>query len=205
MSREIIECPHCGRGTINRTTKGAVTQNAAQIGGQVAQFATKEIANSVIFDGAGRYVPKFGDQLASLVSVEHVCDNCDCLFMAKFFKDGILKELSIKKFPMPNEIIEKVREEYIQSLKDDKPIISSIIFLLLTLYFFVYMFMGVADDNGFQVAFNFLLMIPCLILSILKGRKIASLNEEIGECESQLPLDFKRSHRELFSQYKQYN
>lgn len=200
-----VQCPHCKSNNVSKTVKGNVIQTAASFGGGFVEGVVEESANVILFEGAGKFVPQFGNKLASYAPIEFVCNSCDCLFNAVVTTDGDAKNTTVKKLPMPEEIIDSVRLNYIRSIKKKRPYISTVIFALLTLYCVVYMFIGIADNNGVQIFFSLVLAIPFLIPTIFKFKKISALNHEISECEAQTAREFKQSHRDLFSQYTQYN
>lgn len=196
-----VKCPHCNSNNVAKTIKGRVAKGAASFGGGFVEGVIKEVANGLLFDGAGRFIPKFGESLASLAPVEYVCQECDCLFSTLISADGDVGKKTIKKYPMPKEIIEKEREAYVSILRKKRPFISMAIFAFLTFYCLVYMFFG----NGFQSFCSFIFAILVIIPTILKWREISSLNQQIEECEMQSPRDFKNLHKELFRKYSQYN
>lgn len=200
-----VQCPNCSSINVCKTTVGSVTRGAAALGGAVAEGALKAVANAYLFEGAGRLIPKFGGSLACLASVEYVCRECDCLFKTTFYENGKVKGIVLKKLPMPEEIITKVREEYLQTLRKKRPYISTAILVLLTLYCLIYMCMGIANESGLQFVLAFCFVIPFLIPAIIKWNKISSLNKEIKRNEKQTLQEFKYSHKELFRQYSQYN
>lgn len=200
-----IRCPHCESNNVSRTTKGKITNAVAAFGGGFVEGVVQETANGLLFDGAGKFVPKFGGALASYAPIEYVCNSCDCVFKALISSDGDMKSSTVKKPPMPEEIIEEVRANYIQSIKQERPYTSMIIFALITLYCIICMYHGVINDRGFQIFISLLFSIPFLIPTIIKLNKISSINKEIANCEAQSAREFKQSHRDLFSQYTQYN
>lgn len=106
---------------------------------------------------------------------------------------------------MPEEIISQVRDSYIETLKKKRPYISMVIFALLTLYILVYMFIYISEGNDLLTVVYFIFAIPFIIPTILKWQKISSLNKQIGECEMESPREFKKSHKNLFREYSQYN
>lgn len=200
-----VQCPHCKSNNVSKTVKGNVVQTAASFGGGFVEGVVKESANELLFEGAGKFVPKFGNKLASYAPIEYVCNSCDCLFNAVVTTDGDAKNTTVKKLPMPEEIIGTVRLNYIQSIKKKRPYASTAIFALITLYCIVCMLIGVADNNGVQIVLSFVLAIPFLIPAIFKFKKISALNHEIEECNIQSPREFKIAHRDLFRAYTQYN
>ena len=202
---KIIRCPHCGSNNVSRTTKGKVTSYAAAFGGGFVEGTIKEVVNSAFFDGAGDFVPKFGSTLASYAPIEYVCDSCDCIFKAYLSPDGDVKDSTVKKPPMPEKIIEEVRENYIKSIKKKRPYTSMIIFAIITIYCYVCMYVGQTNDSDFQIFLSLIFSIAFLIPTIIKWKKVSSLNHEILDCEAQTAREFKQSHRDLFSQYTQYN
>lgn len=201
----LIKCPHCGQATVATTTKGSVSNVAAHFGGGFAEGAAKALANDLLFDGAGAFVPKFGNKLANLVPLEYICKSCDCIFQASLSSDGDIKKVALTKLPMPVEIIEREREKYIQALRKKRPYVSTLILSLITLYLVIYMCIGVANESGVTIVLSLLMAIPFMIPTIFKFKKISALNHEIEDCEMQDAIEFKHSHRELFCQYKQYN
>lgn len=200
-----ILCPHCGNIAVTKTTKGTVTRAAAQFGGGFVEGATKALADGFLFEGAGRLVPKFGNNVASLLSIEHICKACDCLFKATLYPDGEVKEISLKKLPVPESIIEKEKAQYIQDLRASRPYTATVILALISLYCIVYMFIGVANESGVQIVLSFFFAIPFIIPAIIKWNKINTINREIENCEDMDLREFKHSHRDIFSKYTQYN
>lgn len=115
---------------------------------------------------------------------------------------------------MPDYIIEQVRNKHIETLRRKRPYISSIIFSGLSLYFTygIYASYATASEanfmesivGGFVILMCIVLLIISLIITIVKWRRISSLNKEINTCENQTLQEFYHSHKELFSEYKQY-
>lgn len=200
-----LRCPHCGSDLIVSTTKGSIIKNAAEFGGVVLDGVVKTVANNVLFEGAGRLIPKVGQGLANMVSEECVCQDCDCLFSTSYDSEGDVKGTTLKKRPMPEQLVAQVRDGYVKKLQNDRPYVSTWIFGLLTLYCFVWFIIGAMDSSGGQIVFGQLFGIIFLIPTIIKWNKISSLNKEIEECELQTLREFKHSHRDLFRQYSQYN
>lgn len=200
-----LQCPHCKSSNVEKTLTGKVSSGAKDVGNFVASFGGKALGESIGFSMAGRAASEAGKWALSYTPIEFVCNACDSVFSTSFDTDGTPREIQLKKLPLPEAIIEKERASYIQALQRKRPYISAVIFLLMTLYCIICMFMGVADDNGVQIFFSFIFSIPFIIPTILKFKRISKINVEIAECEEQLPLDYKRSHRGQFTQYKQYN
>lgn len=188
---------------------GKVTQGAASFAGGFIEGTTKAVANELVFDGAGRLVPKFGQSLAALAPVEYVCHACDCLFKTTFYTDGNIKEIALKKLPMPENIIRQIRDGYIEGIRKKRPYISTVIFSLLAIYGYIYFFIGLVNDSffggAFQIVFGLIWGTGFLIPSIFKIRKIVSINKEVEQCEGLSLREFKQTHRDLFSDYPQYN
>lgn len=206
---QVVQCPNCRSTNVVKTTTGKVTERAAAFGAGMVVGVTKVAANNLLFEGAGRLIPNFSQSLASLAPVEYVCHACDCLFKTTFSADGEIKETSLKKLPMPEKIIEQVRTKYIQTIRKERPFISAVIFGLLALYGLIYVFIGIANDSfwaaGVQIVLGFCTWVIFSIPAVIKWRKISLLNQEIDKSERQSLRKFKHSHRELFTQYSQYN
>lgn len=200
-----LKCPHCQSSSVTKTTVGKVTTGAKEVGKIALTVGGKVIDESIGFSLVGKGMAMAGKWALSYTPVEFVCNSCDSIFNTVFDDEGSIREITIKKLPMPDRIIEQVRAEYIQKLQKMRPYISAVVFSLLTLYFNIFMFKGIADDNGFQIFICFFLAIPFLIPAILKFKKISKLNNEITECTTQTLMEFKRSHRDLFLEYRQYN
>lgn len=94
-----VKCPHCNSNNVAKTIKGRVAKGAASFGGGFVEGVIKEVANGLLFDGAGRFIPKFGESLASLAPVEYVCQECDCLFSTLISADGDVGKKTIKNIP----------------------------------------------------------------------------------------------------------
>lgn len=184
-----IKCPHCNSGNVAKSMKGGLG---------------KVNSGSPITLGMGRSTGLSGT-LGNQAPVEYICYDCDCLFNEVFTQDGEIQETTIKKAPVPDEIIEQVRNGLTEPLKKERPYVSAVIFTLLTLYCLICFFIGVSEDSGIQIFLAFLFGIPMLIPAILKWKKIARLNNEIEELETPSPREFKKAHKDLFRQYSQYN
>lgn len=200
-----IKCPHCQSNNISKTTTGKISSGVKEVGKGTLAVGGKMAEDSIGVPFLGRALSGVGKWGLSFIPVEFVCNSCDSLFVATFDTDEELRDIELKKLPMPEEIISRVRGSHIETLKKKRPYISMVIFALLTLYCLMYMFIGVSEDNSFQVFVSFIFAIPFLIPTILKWRKISSLNQQIEECEMKSPRDFKKSHRDLFREYSQYN
>lgn len=115
---------------------------------------------------------------------------------------------------MPDHIIEQVRNKHIETLRKKRPYISSIIFAGLSLYFTYGIYTSSVKTSeadfmesmagGCGILMCIVLLIISLIIAIVKWHKISSLNEDINTCENQTLQEFYHSHKELFSEYKQY-
>lgn len=188
-----------------KTTTGEISSGAKEVGKGTLAVGGKMVEDSTGVPFLGRVLSGVGKWGLSFIPVEFVCNSCDSLFVATFDTDEELREITLKKLPMPEEIISRVRDSHIETLKKKRSYISMVIFALLTLYSLVCMFMGVSEDKSFQVFVSFIFAIPFLIPTILKWRKISSLNQQIEECEMESPREFKKSHKDLFREYSQYN
>lgn len=184
-------------GKITDTTK-EIGKGTITVGGKIAESQT-----GVKF--LGKIVSCVGKWGLSFIPIEFVCNNCDSMFTVTFDTNEDVQDIKLKKLPMPEEIILQAQNYYIESLKKKRPYISMVIFALLTLYCVVYLFIGFSDGNVLQIAVAFFFAIPFLIPTILKCRKISSLNRQIEECNYQSPREFKNTHKYLFRNYPQYN
>lgn len=200
-----VQCPNCRSTNVSKTATGKVTSGAKDAGTVAAMVGGHILGEAVGISIVGKAASSLGKWALSYAPVEYVCNACDSLFTATFSTEEEIREISLKKPPLPEVIIEEVRTEYIQTIKNKRPYVATIIFALLTLYCYICMFLAVADDNGFQIFLSFIFAILFLIPTILKWKKIGSLNQEIRMCENQSARDFKHSHKGLFSKYKQFN
>lgn len=200
-----LQCPHCGSNNVTKTTTGKVTTGAKNTGIVALTIGGKMIDDYTGIPFVGKGVAAAGKWALSFTPIEFVCNSCDSLFNSVFNSDGEVQDIKLKKTPMPIEIIENVRAEYIQTIRKKRPIISAIIYSLFTLYCLIYLVMGIAEEFYGRIIVSFLFLIPFGIVAIFKFVKISQLNNQITECESQSPLDFKHLHRDLFYQYSQYN
>ena len=200
-----LKCPHCRSNNISKTTAGNISSGAKEVGKGTFVVGGKLAENFTGVPFLGKALSSVGKWGLSFIPVEFVCNSCDSLFVATFDTDEELREITLKKLPMPEEIISRVRYTHIETLKKKRPYISMVIFALLTLYCLVCMFIGVSAENGFLIFISFIFAIPFLIPTILKWRKISSLNQQIEECEMESPREFKKSHKDLFHEYSQYN
>lgn len=191
-----VKCPHCNSSNIAKTMKGGLAKGSLD-------FSSASKTNTIPL-GMGRMTGVGGDN-ASLAPVEYICYDCDCLFNEVFTVDGEVKETTIKKEPVPDEVIEQVRAELVNPLKKERPYVSAVIFALLTLYCVIYIFVGISNDSMVQVVlatfFGTLFIIP----TVLKFKKISKLNREIEEYEMPSTREFKKQHKDLFRAYSQYN
>lgn len=204
-----LKCPHCSSENVSKTTTGKVTQGAKVAGTVAVTVGGKVLGEYTGVSVLGKGVSMAGKYAISQTPIEFVCNACDSLFKATFDTDGSPREVTLKKLPMPNEIIEKEKETYLNEIKKKKPIVSAIIFALLTIYCYIFIFFGFSNDSavagGLQIFMGFIFGTIFLIPAILKMRKITSINHEIEECEKQSLREFKHLHKELFYQYRQYH
>lgn len=184
-----IKCPHCNSGNVAKSMKGGLGRSSS---------------GSPITLGMGRST-SMGNGLSSQTPVEYICYDCDCLFNEVFTQDGEIQETTIKKAPVPDEIIEQVRNGLTEPLKKERPYISAVIFALLTLYCLIYIFIGISNDSMVQVIFATFCGTLFIIPAVLKFKKISRLNSEIEELELPSPREFKKTHKDLFREYSQYN
>ncbi|MGM9815771.1 MAG: hypothetical protein ACI304_01775 [Lepagella sp.] len=215
-------CPHCGCANISAVSyeysgKATATQYTAAFAGVFMDGAGKEIANQIV-PGAGLLFSVFkpgqklaanvADKLTTPTSGNCVCNNCDCLFNVQLDQQGEVKDVSLKKPPMPVEIIEQVRTTYIENQKMNRPYgafatMGIVVFLSTWLCYAVY------DPDSWSSIFGVMMLcflwLASLIISIVLVSKISKMNIEIRQSYRLSPLEFKRSHRNLFPQYPQYN
>lgn len=194
------ECPKCGN-----YVRGQFAPSGSR------EFFTKGIKTAALA-AADNQVPYLGTGI-DLVLGKHI----DGLF------DGIADELdgseefifecpkcgnkwvSSGRPQMPEELILQIRDSYVEDLRHKRPIISSVIWSALAIYCLVFMFIGVAEEDGVRIAVAFFMSIPFIIVAVVKLNKIRSINREISECES-IPLqEFKMKYRALFRKYPQYS
>lgn len=200
-----LQCPHCRSNNISKTTAGKISSGAKEVGKGTLAVGGKFAEDSTGVPFLGKALSGVGKWGLSFIPVEFVCNSCDSLFVATFDTDEELREITLKKLPFPKEIISRVRDTYIETIKKKRPYISMFVFALLTLYCLVCMFIGASEENGIQIFFSFIFAILFLIPTIMKWRKVSSLNKQIEECEGQTLREFKHAHRDLFSNYHQYN
>ncbi|MBD5283645.1 MAG: hypothetical protein HDS31_03445 [Bacteroides sp.] len=200
-----IQCPHCHSRHVSKTTTGKVSNGAKEIGGVAIAVGGKIAEEYIGIPFVGKATSAVGKWALSYTPIEYVCGTCDSLFTTTFDSDGVIREICLRKQPMPEEIIQSVKAEYIQATKKRRPYISTVIFALLTLNFVFYLVMGIVEGSILRILGSILFAIPFVIPTIFKWKKIVSLNREIEKCETQSLRDFKKSHRSLFSQYSRYN
>lgn len=202
---EQLKCPHCSSRNVSKTLTGNVTNGAKSAGKVAAVVGGKLLENYLGIPLVGKATSAVGKWAISYAPIEFVCNACDSVFMVTFSSDEEIREISLKKRPMPNEIINSVREDYLESVRKERPFLSAGVFTCFTLYCAIYFFGGVYDDKIFQCILSGFFGLPFLIIAIAKWNDIRRLNQEIEMSAAQSPREFKHSHKDLFSQYKQYN
>lgn len=199
-----VQCPHCGSNDVSKSTVGQATTVAKQVGNVAFAIGGKVIGEYAGVSLVGKGVSCAGKWALSFTPIEFVCNTCDTLFDTTFDTEGEIREITLKKTPMPEEIIEKLREEYILTTKKKRPYLSAVIFSFLTLECFSCFLVGISND-AFQTFCGIIMGIIVIIPTIIKWSKIVSLNKEIADCKRQSLREFKHLHKNLFSQYKQFN
>lgn len=200
-----VKCPHCQSNNTSKTVVGKISSGTKDVGKVTLAVGGKMVEDSTGIPFLGRAISGVGKWGLNFIPVEFICNSCDSLFVAILDNDDEVQKITLKKLPMPEEIISQVRDSHIKTIKKRRPYISMVVFALLTLYSLVYTFIGISEDDGIQMFFSQLFVILFLIPTILKWRKISSLNKQIEECECQTLRAFKHAHRDLFSKYHQYN
>lgn len=218
-------CPICGN-----YTKGQYKPSLVQ---KTTSSAIKEVKGALIGFIAGSIFPGIGNIIGMIVGViiatligdkldkgiddfsSAVEDTKQYVFIcAKCFHQWTKFVCSGADIYLPEQLICQVREEYINGLKRKRPIISTIIFGLLSAYCIYFTIVAAIDMShadvftwtggiveGFRFIFSSIMSLIFCIPFLFKWGKIKSLNMEISRSRSQTLDQFKHTHWSLFREY----
>ncbi|MCD8387568.1 MAG: hypothetical protein LUD17_11870 [Bacteroidales bacterium] len=217
---KLISCPHCKSFKTERTTKGTITRGVAtgvgKVTGMVADNLVKAISpiDLSVEGGVSSFVK-------SAFKIEHECLDCDCLFNVEYDMEDNIIVTNVKKYPVPDDIIDDERTAYVASLQNSMPYASTIISGIATVGLFIYCWINdftyqVAHDSSwfrsagththYNISWLFFafLLVLALIWFFVSWSSIQEKKKEIVQANGLSKIEFKRLHRDLFSKYPEY-